>query len=157
MGRYEVFKLSPFHGYICNDANMPENPKFCKDMKVRYCCGKKLRAQWSPWNQWSDCSVTCGGGTKKRFKKCLGSRARKQGSALSKVNYNPKCVGEESELRSKHLNKKSLAISRVAQLISSGVPGVCGHHAACPVQRVQRKGAESACQLQMAEDLARTK
>ena len=32
-GSYEVYKLSPFHGYLCDDSNMKQ-PNYCQDMKV---------------------------------------------------------------------------------------------------------------------------
>ena len=32
--KYEAYKLSPFHGYLCNDKNMPDQPEYCQDMKV---------------------------------------------------------------------------------------------------------------------------
>ena len=33
-GKYEVYKLSPFHGYLCSDENNPNKPEHCQDMKV---------------------------------------------------------------------------------------------------------------------------
>ena len=33
-GKHEVYKLSPFHGYLCSDSNMPNQPEYCQDMKV---------------------------------------------------------------------------------------------------------------------------
>merc|ERR1719431_351806 len=68
---YETFKLTPFFGYACNDANMPDVEKaFCQDMKVRFCCAKKMRAQWGEWGDWEICSKTCGGGHQKRKRSC---------------------------------------------------------------------------------------
>ena len=32
--KYEAFKLSPFHGYLCSDSNVPDQPDYCQDMKV---------------------------------------------------------------------------------------------------------------------------
>ena len=34
MSKYEAYKLSPFHGYLCADSNNPNQPEYCQDMKV---------------------------------------------------------------------------------------------------------------------------
>ena len=92
------------HGYICNDQNMldgSEHGRHCQDMKVRYCCVKKMRAQWSEWGSWSECTRSCGCGHTKRRKKCTQSKYRKKNSGLYNLAYNPKCVGEDTEERKK--------------------------------------------------------
>ena len=71
----------------------------CIDMKVRYCCVKMLRAQWSEWGKWSECTMSCGCGQQTRKKTCKQSK-RKEG-ILGIEAYNPNCVGEESEARYK--------------------------------------------------------
>ena len=83
------------HGYICNDQNNdPSN--LCQDMKVRYCCVKEMRAQWSEWGAWSQCSKSCDCGEEKRTRTCKQSKYRKAQSKLHKLKYNPTCVGEEN-------------------------------------------------------------
>merc|ERR1719295_1573169 len=62
------YKVSPYFGYSCVDSNM-NTERGCKDMKVRYCCLKKKVASWTSWNQWSTCSVSCGGGKQQRTRK----------------------------------------------------------------------------------------
>ena len=75
------------------------NGRHCKDMKVRYCCAKELRAQWSEWGAWSDCTKPCGCGYTTRKKQCVQSRYRKAQSALYKLAYNPTCHGDDTEPR----------------------------------------------------------
>ena len=94
-----TFNLSA--GYICNDQNMISSSgssEHCIDMKVRYCCVKMMRAQWSEWGQWSECTLSCGCGQQTRKKTCRQSKYRKKGT-LGVEAYNPNCVGEESEAR----------------------------------------------------------
>ena len=87
---YQTFKLTPFFGYACKDKNGPK--EFCKDMKVRYCCQKALRATWGEWGAWSSCDKTCGGGCKKRKRDCVQDEAKKDSP-----EYNPLCYGQDGK------------------------------------------------------------
>merc|ERR1719233_1368343 len=102
--QYEVYKLTPFHGYICNDKNMPNDKRYCKDMKVRYCCAKTSRAQWSLWGEWSECTLTCGGGKKTRTKTC--KQARKHNRV---PGYTDKCLGEDDPVRKKQMSEQTVS------------------------------------------------
>jgi len=62
------YKITPYFGYSCMDSNM-NTKRGCQDMKIRYCCLKKKVASWTNWNQWSKCTVSCGGGKQKRTRK----------------------------------------------------------------------------------------
>ena len=84
-----------------------EHGKHCQDMKVRYCCVKKMRAQWSEWGSWSECTRSCGCGVTKRTKKCVQSKYRKKNSGLYNLAYNPNCVGEDTELRKKLFSEQT--------------------------------------------------
>ena len=48
-----------------------------------------LTATWSAWTQWSSCSVTCGSGSQRRTRTCLGGNS---------------CTGSSSETRSCNTN-----------------------------------------------------
>ena len=78
-------------GYFCSDHNMAlgKDPQKCIDMKLRFCCIKKMRAHWSKWQNWSECSASCGGGTRTRKKSC---KQAKKGA--KNPNYIAECVGE---------------------------------------------------------------
>ena len=69
------------HGYICNDQNMPGVKEACRDMKLRFCCVKALRAQWSVWGEWSSCSQSCDGGRRERRRSCQQTERRREGLA----------------------------------------------------------------------------
>ena len=45
---------------------------------------------WTDWSQWSDCTVTCGKGSRQRARTCQ--------SLTSKVD-NPKCEGMSLEMK----------------------------------------------------------
>lgn len=85
---YETFKLTPFYGYACKDANGPK--EYCKDMKVRYCCEKQLSATWGSWEAWATCSKTCGGGSQERIRNCQQNKLNR------KNNYDDKCYGQQA-------------------------------------------------------------
>ena len=84
---YETFKLTPYFGYACKDAN--GEGKFCKDMKIRYCCERKTAATWANWEEWSKCDESCGGGKKIRTRKCASSE--------KKSNHQKQCFGHDKE------------------------------------------------------------
>ena len=85
---YETFKLTPFYGYACKDANGPK--EYCKDMKVRYCCEKSLSATWGSWEAWGSCTKTCGGGQQERIRNC------QQNMLNRKKNYEAQCHGQQT-------------------------------------------------------------
>ena len=73
-------------------------------MKIRFCCMKSMRAQWSKWGAWSDCSASCDGGTKVRRKTCKDSTVKGD-----KKSYRKQCVGMESETRLKLLSEQRIS------------------------------------------------
>ena len=46
---------------------------------------------WSPWSEWTECSVTCGGGFQKKIRSCLDVS-----------NGGKYCDGKEKEIRPCH-------------------------------------------------------
>ena len=83
---------------------MPGVAAACQDMKLRFCCVKALRAQWSVWGEWSSCSQSCDGGRRERRRSCQQTERRREGSGLSATSYNPRCVGEETESSRRQLS-----------------------------------------------------
>ena len=52
--------------------------KKCSDYKVRFCCQKETPSQWGKWSDWTQCSATCGGGTRTRDRKCVVKAGEKE-------------------------------------------------------------------------------
>jgi len=38
----------------------------------RYVCGGEVESQWGPWDEWSECDVSCGDGSRSRARTCNG-------------------------------------------------------------------------------------
>ncbi|KAK7881858.1 hypothetical protein WMY93_030267 [Mugilogobius chulae] len=64
----------------------PEGP-YCQDIDCRVDGG------WTPWSEWSDCSVSCGRGSQVRSRACINPPPRNNGSH---------CRGEERESQECH-------------------------------------------------------
>ncbi|TRY69476.1 hypothetical protein TCAL_03259 [Tigriopus californicus] len=74
-----ITKVTPTYGFYCDNKNNEVIGKRCSDYKVRFCCKKERPAQWGKWSEWTECSQTCGGGTKKRDRVCILKEGKKQG------------------------------------------------------------------------------
>ena len=97
---YDTFKLTPYFGYACKDANGPDN--YCLDMKIRYCCQKKMMPAWSNWGEWSSCDKSCGGGVEMRTRVCKSPLGEQQNSTQCYGAENPKF---KKETRNCNLSK----------------------------------------------------
>jgi len=144
---YETFKLTPFYGYACNDQNMPDAEKpYCQDMKVRFCCAKKMRAEWGAWGPWDECSCTCGGGSQKRNRACIIKKPNQEtcfgnnaGLASSKSpTRRPALVTmQRQRTRQDFWSRNGNAKLKPVQFHSVGVPGAHGLHAPSHVARME--------------------
>uniref|UniRef100_A0A5S6QY43 Peptidase M12B domain-containing protein n=1 Tax=Trichuris muris TaxID=70415 RepID=A0A5S6QY43_TRIMR len=74
----------PLDSTDCADSNLTE---------VESCENNAPCGEWSPWQEWSACSSTCGHGTQRRSRVCL-SRGSEE------TDPNLKCLGESTEVRS---------------------------------------------------------
>lgn len=54
-------------------ARLCENGADCDgESAEKTACNQKACPRWMPWNEWTPCSETCGGGLKRRKRKCKG-------------------------------------------------------------------------------------
>jgi len=56
---------------------------------------------WSVWSEWSDCSVSCGRGVRRRFRTCssplpLNGGAKCDGDSVHKSHCSTPCAGQSS-------------------------------------------------------------
>lgn len=67
------------YGFYCDNKNNEVIGKQCSDYKIRLCCKKESPAQWGKWSEWTECSKSCGSGTKKRDRVCVMKKGEKEG------------------------------------------------------------------------------
>ena len=68
--------------------NAPDNP--CKSvLEVIEECNPYKCPMWTQWGEWTDCSKTCGGGQKHKYRQCVDH----EGSLVDEVN----CPGDNNE------------------------------------------------------------
>ena len=59
-------------------------------------CAGRVDGGWSDWASWSECSVTCGGGSQSRFRRCTNPPPSGGGD---------QCTGEEFERQNCNENR----------------------------------------------------
>lgn len=74
-----ITKITPTYGFYCDNKNNEVIGKQCSDYKIRLCCKKESPAQWGKWSEWTECSKSCGSGTKKRDRVCVMKKGEKEG------------------------------------------------------------------------------
>ncbi|XP_064650190.1 hemicentin-1-like isoform X2 [Lineus longissimus] len=74
---------------LCNSPPPSINGRFCpgEDLQKDYCNSEDcpVHGNWAAWGSWGECSATCGGGSRKRFRTC---------SDPSAMNGGRTCAGE---------------------------------------------------------------
>ena len=90
------------YGFLCINKNNKMFNRQCSDYKVRYCCLKQKPSQWGKWSEWTQCSVSCGGGLRSRDRKCVVKAGEKETCFGNWIDKD-----EEGKDRHAHLKKQA--------------------------------------------------
>ncbi|XP_078681317.1 cartilage intermediate layer protein 2-like isoform X1 [Branchiostoma floridae x Branchiostoma belcheri] len=87
-----IREMGPLVGFQCYDTDQAGYPFStpCYDYEVRFFC-VQVDGGWSDWSSWSQCDVTCGGGTQYRDRTCDNPLPENGGAG---------CDGDSRQIRS---------------------------------------------------------
>lgn len=88
-------------GALCINKNNHYVNKICSDYKSRFCCRKKESSAWGPWEAWSDCTKSCGGGTQFTTRRC-----NEKGKDTCFGNWKDQVDGQDKNLMYKKIVRK---------------------------------------------------
>ncbi|ESN93354.1 hypothetical protein HELRODRAFT_89118, partial [Helobdella robusta] len=76
----------------CDNPPPSNDGKFCpgSDQQIDYCNKEEcpVHGKWAEWSAWGDCTLTCGGGQRRRFRTCTNPVPKHNGRA---------CIGVAQE------------------------------------------------------------